>query len=214
MAHLGKAAVFWLAALMAPVAAQAAPVCAGYAQELAGMRESAEALRVGVDYLAPPEDALAARRIEQLEWVERQNAARLAELLDACGWPGPGVGARAAGLAWALAQTASTDLPFQRRLLRHLESAVAHRQAPVLYLAITTDRVALLEERPQLFGTQLRQVDACNWNYYPLDDRKQVELRRKEAGLPPLEDYKRGINDMIVKENCPVPLPEASSSPQ
>lgn len=217
MANLGKAAVFWLVAL-APMAAQAAPSCAAYADELTAMRESAEALRTGVDYLALPEDALAARRIEQLEWVERTNAARLAQLLDGCGWPGPQVHPRAPGQAWALAQAASTDLRFQQRLLRHLEPAVARKEAPVHYLAITADRVALLEERPQLFGTQLRQVDACTWNYYPLDNREQVEIRRKEAGLPPLEDYKRGINDMIAKENCPPPLlpvgPASATAPR
>ena len=75
--------------------------------------------------------------------------------------------------------------------------------APARFLAITADRVALLEERPQPYGTQLRQVDACTWSYYPLDGRASVETRRQDAGLPPLDDYKRAINAMIVKENCP-----------
>lgn len=197
------------APLPVPVAAaQAPPSCASYADELTAMRDAAEEVRARVNFEAPPEDAGAARLAEQLEQVERTNALRLLALLESCGWPRPEhAGERAGALAWALAQPASTDLRFQKKLLSHLHDAVAHGEAPARYLAITADRVALLEERPQPYGTQLRPVDACSWNYYPLDDRIQVEARRKAAGLAPLDDYKRGINAVIEGENCRTPLP-------
>ncbi|WP_407943880.1 DUF6624 domain-containing protein [Massilia litorea] len=65
--------------------------------------------------------------------------------------------------------------------------------------------------RPQRYGTQLRQVDACRWDYYLLDDPQRVEARRKRLGLPSLEEHIRGINDAAASENCPAAHPVAAS---
>ena len=191
-------------AIAAP--AQAASVCTSYADELAIMVEAAEAVRSRVDYLAPPEDPLAARRLAQLELVERDNAARLASLMAACGWPRRSVeGAQAARSAWLVAQQRGEDLAFQRQVVRQLELAALDGEAPVMHLATASDRLAAREGRPQRYGTQLRQVDACSWDYYPLDDVARVEARRKRLGLPSLDDHQRAINAMIIKENCLAP---------
>ncbi len=63
----------------------------------------------------------------------------------------------------------------------------------------------MTEGRPQRYGTQLRQADACTWDYYPLDDLARVEARRKRLGLPTLESHMQAINAMIVAENCRPP---------
>jgi hypothetical protein len=190
------------AALAAP--AQAAPECATYASELAVMVEAADAVRSRVDYLAPPEDRLAARHLAQLDLVERDNAARLSTLLAACGWPRRSVeGVAAAQRAWLLVQQRSEDMPLQRQAVRQLELAALDGEASVVHLATAADRLAVREGQAQRYGTQLRQVGPCTWDYYPLEDLVRVEARRKRLGLPPLEDHKRSINAMIINENCP-----------
>lgn len=194
------------AALLAGPACAAAPVCASYAQQLAVMEEAAEAVRSRVDYLAPPEDAVAARHLAQLALVEGDNSARLGALLAACGWPRRSVdGLEAARRAWLVAQQGSDDLPFQRQVVRQLELAVLDGEASPVHLATASDRLAVKEGQPQRYGTQLRQVDGCAWDYYPLDDPARVEARRARLGLPPLASYKRAINEMIIKENCLLP---------
>jgi hypothetical protein len=192
------------AVLAAP--AYAAPDCASYAQQLVVMEEAVEAVRSRVDYLAPPEDAVAARHLAQLALVERDNSERLGALLAVCGWPRrSSEGLDAARRAWLVAQQSSDDLSFQRQVVRQLELAVLDGEASVIHLATASDRLAVREGRPQRYGTQLRQVDGCVWDYYPLDDLARVEARRKRLGLPPLASHKRAINDMIIKENCLLP---------
>jgi hypothetical protein len=178
--------------------------CTSYADELAVMVEAIEAVRSRVDFLAPPENPLAARQRAQLELVERDNAARLGRLMAACGWPRRSVeGVQAARSAWLVAQQRSEDVRFQRQVVRQLELAALDGEASVVHLATASDRLAVREGRPQRYGTQLRQVGACAWDYYRLDDPARVEARRKRLGLPSLEEHKRTINAVIITENCP-----------
>jgi hypothetical protein len=199
------------AALAAP--ARAAPQCAAYAGELATMVEAAEAARSRVDYLAPPDDPAAARGRAALEAVERGNAERLGAWMTACGWPRRSVeGSQAARGAWLVAQQRSADLPFQRQVVRQLELAVLDGEAPPMHLAAASDRLAVKEGRPQRYGTQLRQVDACHWDYYPLDEPARVEARRKRLDLPTLEEHKRGINEAIASKDCPPAQPMTAAA--
>ena len=209
-----KVLVPLFAALALAAPAHAASLCASYADQLAVMEEAVEAVRSRVDYLAPPEDQPAARHLAQLELVERANAERLSSLLAACGWPRRSAeGLDAARRAWLVARQRSDDLPFQRLVVRQLELAALDGEASVIHLATASDRLAVKEGRPQRYGTQLRQVGDCVWDYYQLDELARVEARRKRLGLPTLESHKRAINDMIIKENCPAP-PFPTLTPQ
>jgi len=201
------------AAVMAP--AHAAPSCAAYAGELTAMVEAADTLRSQVDYLAAPSDAAANERRAALEGVERANAERLSAWMTACGWPRRSVeGVQAARAAWLIAQQRGADLAFQRQVVRQLELAVLDGEAAAMHLAAAADRLAVQEGRPQRYGTQLRQVAGCGWDYYLLDDLARVEARRKRLGLPALEDHKRAINAVAGQESCASPLSNALSNAQ
>jgi hypothetical protein len=204
-----------LAAAALTTPARAAPQCAAYAGELASMVQAAEAARSRIDYLAPSDDPVAAHGRAELEAVERANAERLGAWLSTCGWPRRSVeGAQAARGAWLVAQQRSGDLPFQRQVVRQLELAVLDGEAAAMHLAVAADRLAVKEGRPQRYGTQLRQVDACHWDYYPLDEPARVEARRKRLQLPTLEEHKRGINQASARENCPAAQPIATARGQ
>ena len=199
------------AALHAP--AHAAPSCAAYAGELAAMVEAADAVRSRVDYLAAPEDAAAARQRADLETVERGNAERLSAWMAACGWPRRSVeGVQAARAAWLVAQQRSSDVAFQRQVVRQLELAVLDGEASAMHLASASDRLAVQEGRPQRYGTQLRQVAGCGWDYYQLDDPARVEARRRRLGLPSLEEHRRTINAAVTVQHCTAPLSDSLSN--
>ena len=216
MAHHNMKTLLWLSCLAGVLAAPAYGAdCGAYASELASMREAAQAQRGPVDYLAPPDDRKAAHRIAALVRVEQANLQRLQALLAECGWPRSGaVGPQASRYAWGVLKQAQDDLDFQKQLLGHLEEAVAGGEEAWPYLAVTMDRVAILEGRPQPYGTQLRSVDACTWDYFPLDDEAKVKERRKAAGLPPLGDFKSQVNVTVITENCPAPPVATPSTPQ
>lgn len=121
--------------------------------------------------------------------VDRDNTAWFVRVVDVHGWPGYRlVGEDGAKAAWLLAQHADHDPVFQRRCLDLLAAAVDADDAASVDLAYLTDRVAVHEQRPQVYGTQLR------WDgnrVVPADiaDPEQVDERRAEVGLMPLAEY-------------------------
>lgn len=183
-------------------AARAQDACTGYGAGLRAMAEADKALRGRQDYLAGPDDSGQARRQAQLALIERANAARLQTLLARCGWPLRSVWGETAGkAAWQLIRQYGQDLALQRTAAPHLERAVAAGEAPGGELALLLDRIAVAEGRPQAHGTQMRQL-GCRWVPQPMDDRARVEERRRQLGLPSLEEQERQANGMVIHEGC------------
>lgn len=121
--------------------------------------------------------------------VDRDNTSWLADVIDAHGWPGRRlVGEDGANAAWLLAQHADHDPTFQRHCLDLLTAAVAAGEAEPVNLAYLTDRVAVHEGRPQVYGTQLRREGSRS---VPAEiaSPELVEQRRAKVGLMPLADY-------------------------
>lgn len=101
-----------------------------------------------------------------------------------------------------LARHADHDRAFQRRVLVLLRKAVAGGEASGQQLAYLSDRVSIADTGIQLYGTQLRSVGPCELDFEPLDDRGQVEARRKAVGLMPLEEYRQALQAHALPESC------------
>jgi len=127
-----------------------------------------------------------------MEAVHRRNAARLGQILDAHGWPGPSlVGPEAAHAAWLILQHAIADPPLQRRGAALLEAAPAG-EVPRVELAMLQDRIRTLEGRGQLYGTQLDWDAEGRLSPQPIESPEGVDRRRAAIGLGPLaEDVRR-----------------------
>jgi hypothetical protein len=126
--------------------------------------------------------------------VDRHNTARLKEIIDQYGWPGFNLVAKdGAFAAWLIAQHADDDPEFQQSALSLLEETVGRGDADKSYVAFLTDRVRVNNGEQQLFGTQFgRQVDGT-YGPHPIHDLDSIEERRKEFGLEPFADYKKGM---------------------
>jgi hypothetical protein len=129
--------------------------------------------------------------VDQLQAVDASNTARMKTIVAARGWPGRSlVGDDGAQAAWLLVQHADQDPSFQRTCLELLNAAVLAGEADARHEAYLTDRVLLAEGKQQLYGTQFRVADGA-WQPQPLADPDQVDTRRRQVGLEPLEDYRR-----------------------
>ncbi len=127
-------------------------------------------------------DQAAERRVRD---VDARNRARLKQIVAEHGWPGYRLVARdGAQAAWLLVQHADYDPVFQKRCLVLLASAVAMRDARGMQYAYLADRVAVMENRPQRYGTQFRGDVP-----HPIDDPDNVEARRAAVGLGTLAAY-------------------------
>lgn len=120
---------------------------------------------------------------------DRARAERLGEIVDEYGWPTFSmVGEDGATAAWAIAQHADHDVELQERMLELMKVAAADGEADSFQLAFLEDRVALNLGRPQIYGSQIGCVDG-EAVPGPIEDEENVDARRAEVGLDPLDDY-------------------------
>jgi hypothetical protein len=129
------------------------------------------------------------------------RTARLAEILDAHGWPTYDlVGEDGEEAAWAIAQHSDQDPAFQRRALELLRAAVAAGQASPGNLAYLEDRVAVGAGEPQRYGTQIACTADGPRPATPLADERAVEQLRAEAGLEPLAEYLALMEEICAQD--------------
>jgi hypothetical protein len=103
--------------------------------------------------------------------VHEENAARLEEIIEEHGWPGPSlVGEDGAEAAWRIVQHAIGKPPFQRRCLQLLVKAAECGQVSAWQPAYLADRIRVFEGKPQVYGTQF-------------EDLEHVDERRHGIGL-------------------------------
>jgi len=127
-----------------------------------------------------------ASRAEQWEQaiapVDRDNTARMREIVAEYGWPGQTLaGADGAHAAWLLVQHAPPE--FQEECLPLLEDAVARGDAAPRDLAYLTDRVLMHRGEPQVYGTQY-QIIQGRLTLWRVRDPDGLDQRRAQLGLP------------------------------
>lgn len=177
--------------------ASAASACDDYSKQLADMVAADQAIRE----VAPPQFSF--RFGTAWEVVDSQNLKRFRMLLKQCGWPvASRYGWEASEAAWLLTQHADSDPSFQKQTLPMLERAVLAGEAKGGHLAYLSDRLAVAEGKPQLYGTQFR-TENCKVVLAPIDSREAVNRRRSAiAGMPSLEAYEASARAHFPKDAC------------
>ena len=139
---------------------------------------------------------------KEMEDLHISNAKQLDEIIDTTGYPTiDNVGKEACEASWLIIQH-SVSLPeFMRKCTRLLETVVAEEKANPKDLAYLTDRIAVLEEKPQLYGTQFDWDENGKLSPKLFDNLKQVNERRKSLGLNSLEEQTQKIREQALKEN-------------
>jgi hypothetical protein len=88
-----------------------------------------------------------------------------------------------------------------KKCLKLLEIAVRENKANSKNLAYLTDRVAVFEGKPQLYGTQFDWDENGELSPYRFDDLTKVNQRRKSIGLNSLEEQTDIIRRQAKNEN-------------
>jgi hypothetical protein len=119
--------------------------------------------------------------------VDSVNLIHIRRILDSRGWVGPDtVGGTASQALFLVIQHA--DLKTQEQYLPMMKDAVVSGKASAADLALLVDRVEMRNGRPQIYGSQINMKDG-KYIIYPILDEANVNMRRAEMGLPPLEQY-------------------------
>jgi hypothetical protein len=131
----------------------------------------------------------------QLMATDSARTKRLREIVQAYGWPGPGlVGNEAATAAWLILQH-STSTEFQEALLPTLWAAANRGEMAKAEIAMLTDRVLVHRGHPQRYGSQF---SVQNGRLIPdsIEDLPGLEARRTAVGLPGMAEYVRMLGEV------------------
>jgi hypothetical protein len=179
--------------------APAAPAAAAAAAELpAVIRE--ELIELGRQDQAARE-GLTPERFQDTVFLgelmrgDARRVARLREIVDRYGWPDEArAGVAAAHAAFLVLQHG--DHEFRKALLPTLQALAAAGRMPAAEVALLTDRVLVHDGLPQRYGTQFHLEDGV-YVMHPVADEAGLDARRREAGLPPMTEYMRLLEEMF-----------------
>lgn len=139
---------------------------------------------------------------QEMEALHNDNAKELHLIMEKIGFPtSEKVGEEASSAAWIIIQHSVGQADFMKKSAELLEKAVKEKKADPLSLAYLTDRIAVLEGRPQLFGTQFDWDENGKMNPNQIDDISKVNQRRQILGLNTLEEQIEIMQERVKNEN-------------
>jgi len=116
------------------------------------------------------------------------NLIKVKFILDKYGWMGPDVvGQTGSSTLFLVIQ--HSDLKTQEKYLPMMKEAVQNKKASPSQLALLVDRIEMGNGRPQIYGSQLNTDKNGKTTLYKIIDEPNVNKRRSEVGLQPLENY-------------------------
>ncbi|MCG2431865.1 DUF6624 domain-containing protein [Aequorivita xiaoshiensis] len=117
------------------------------------------------------------------------NLIKIKKILDERGWLGPDVIGNQGNITLFLVIQHS-DQAVQEKYLPMMREAVTKGNARPSNLALLEDRVALGQGKRQIYGSQIgRNPETGEYFVSPLIDPENVDKRRAEVGLGPIEGY-------------------------
>jgi hypothetical protein len=138
--------------------------------------------------LSPEQRAAAsAAAWAEIDAQDAADRAALDALLPRSGWFTISLyGAAASAAAWSVVQHQTDDSQFMAAMLDRMAPAARKHDVNPHDYALLVDRVAMLQGKDQVYGSQFVCVDH-HWTLYKLADPANVELRRKSLGLTETE---------------------------
>src|ERR1041385_6339397 len=124
-----------------------------------------------------------------VQYIDSTNLIPVGALIKKYGWPGKSfVGEKGNQAVFLVIQHA--DIKTQEKYLPLLDKSGAKGEASQADRALLQDRVLMRQGKKQIYGSQVvPDTTTGGWMFYPIEDEKNVNERRKKAGLEPIEKY-------------------------
>lgn len=132
-----------------------------------------------------------------INYTDSMNTVQLRGIVLQYGWPGNSlVGSNGSRAAFLILQHSDMDSTIQEEFLPIITQAAKNGECEWQYVAYLTDRILVFKKgEKQKYGTQLRfNEESKLWEPFPIEDPDNVDERRKEIGLFPMEDYLKMYN--------------------
>ncbi|MDF0706458.1 MAG: DUF6624 domain-containing protein [Bacteroidota bacterium] len=160
--------------------------------------------------------------MSQEEWKSFKDSVftthqkRLTQIFDKHGFVGFDLaGENGSNNFWLMVQHSDHAPDFQKKVLQQMKIAVDHNNASPSNYGLLVDRVNLNTGLPQVYGTQVDyRFDVCQAFPKNLKDSANVNQRRSEIGLPPLEEYLNRMSKMHFEINKKIFLDKGIKGPK
>lgn len=130
------------------------------------------------------------------------NKVRAEEIFNEQGYPGfELVGEQGSRNYWLLVQHCDFDPNFQERVLVGMKEEIEKNNANKSNYAFLSDRVNINLGKPILYGTQVSYNGSGQAVVNNLQDSANVNIRRAEVGLEPLEVYLNRMTESHFEMN-------------
>ena len=137
-----------------------------------------------------------------VHYIDSCNLIQVKLLLDKYGWMGKSmIGDKANTALFLVIQHA--DLETQLRYFPLLQKSAEIGDSKFSNAALMQDRILMRQEKKQIYGSQVvfNKVTGAP-EFYPIEDEKNVNLRRAKIGMATLEEYAKffGIEYTVPME--------------
>ncbi|MGN7865060.1 DUF6624 domain-containing protein [Chryseobacterium sp. 22458] len=135
--------------------------------------------------------------------LDRKNIKIVTKIIDSLGWLGENEVGKDANLALFVTIQHAHDVETMEKYLPIMKVAVKNGNAKKRQLAYLIDRVELLNNRKQIYGTQLSFKNNGRAYVENLIDSIHLNSRREKMELDPIDDYLKIVdssNNIIVKK--------------
>lgn len=124
---------------------------------------------------------------EFASYIDSCNQVQIKSLIAKYGWMGKSWIGNYNTVFYAVIQHA--DLATQETYFPLLQQSVDKGESNVIDMAMMKDRILMRQGKKQIYGSQVVSDGIGGWKFSPIEDEKNVNLRRTKIGLQPIEEY-------------------------
>ena len=122
--------------------------------------------------------------------LRTEHNTELKSIIRKYGWPGFSiVGPQGASYIWSLVQQQEADFEFLKQCAELMKQSIDAREAFPMQYAYLIDHVLMLEQKPQIYGTQWSRKHG-KLSLYQVEDRENLDKLRHEMNLPTIAEYR------------------------
>ncbi len=81
------------------------------------------------------------------------------------------------------------DLATQEKYFPLIKQSVDEGESRASELAMMQDRILMRQGKDQIYGSQIVFDNSGAQVFYPIEDEKNVNIRRAKVGMQPIEEY-------------------------
>ena len=137
--------------------------------------------------------------VEVSKTIDLPHAKRLGEIFDKIGLPDTAKVGREGFSAFMIILQHGPGVELREKCLKPITEAFKKREMPPMAYANFVDRLRVHQGKEQIYGSNFDFKDG-KMVMSPTEDRKNLDRRRREIGLPPHEEYVRELKELYRME--------------